>query len=98
MENHIAERCNDVLLQLKEDDEGYRDFIRRRIQLSETVRPFMDAKGAIEVTTEMQAALREYIEALLEGQNMDEMIACYKSGFGDALHIVLETGALPNQR
>lgn len=97
-EDHIAGRCNDALLRLREEDEEYNDFIRHRVQLSERVAPFIDAEDRIDMQIEMQAALREYIEALLEGQNMDEMIACYKRGFGDALNIVIETGALPNQR
>ena len=46
----------------------------------------------------MQAAVREYIDVLMTGQNMEEMVVCYKQGFGDALHIVIDTGALPEQR
>ena len=43
-------------------------------------------------------ALNAYMERLWSCATMEEMTACYKQGFGDALRIVIETGALPNQR
>lgn len=94
----IAARCDSALCRFEKENVEYGGFIRRRMLLSEKVKPFMNAKEEMCISSKMQSALREYIEALLTGQNMDEMAACYKQGFGDALRIVIETGALPNQR
>ena len=89
-DEHIAQCCDATLCLMERQDAEYKEFVQRRILLSEIVKPFMD--------TDEEMAVREFIKTLLIGHNMEEMIACYKCGFGDALHIVIETGALPNQQ
>lgn len=97
-DEHIAQCCDATLCLMERQDAEYKEFVQRRILLSEIVKPFMDTDEEMAVPYEMQRALREFIKTLLIGHNMEEMIACYKCGFGDALHILIETGALPNQQ
>lgn len=96
--DYITARCNSALCRYEKENAEYRGFIQRRILLSEKVKPFTDTKEEMRLSSEMQAAVREYIDVLMTGQNMEEMVVCYKQGFGDALHIVIDTGALPEQR
>jgi hypothetical protein len=104
----VIERCELALTKLRDENTEYAEFINERIELSQRVMPFMNATN-MSITNksitnehlishEMQIALREYIDMLLTGQNMEELAACYMQGFGDALRIVINTGAVPEKK
>lgn len=93
--DYITARCDSALCSFEKGNTEYAEFVQQRVLLSKKLKPFMDAKEEMHLSAEMQAAVREYINVLMTGQNMEEMAVCYKQGFGDALHIVIETGALP---
>ena len=92
------DRCDEAIHALKEQNPEYREVVHRRSALSMRVLGILDEEPGASFTVEKRDAIRDYIEFLLSDENMDEWVACYIKGFGDALRTVIETGALPNQR
>lgn len=96
--DHVMEQCNEAISAMKEQNREYSEAVHRRSALSMQVQGILDEASGAPFTVEKRDAIRDYLEFLLRDENMDEWVACYKKGFGDALRIVIETGALPNQR
>ncbi len=94
----VTEQCNQALLRLRKESVEYDAAVRERVTLSVKVQSILEGDGELLLSGKDRKALNAYMERLWSCATMEEMTACYKQGFGDALRIVIETGALPNQR
>ncbi|GEM_PF-1264143 len=96
--DHVVGQCSEAICDLKEHNREYGDAVHWRTELSMRVQGILDEAPGASFTAEKRDSIREYLEILLNAESMDEWIACYMKGFGDALRIVIDTGALPDQR
>ena len=96
--DHITEQCEQALVRLRQESVEYDANVRKRVALSEKVQSILTGEGEMLLSGQDRKALYDYLEQLWSCATMEELTACYKRGFGDALRIVIETGALPNQR
>ncbi len=94
----VTEQCEQALLRLRKERAEYDANVRERVTLSGKVQAILEGEGELLLSGKDRKALNTYMERLWSCATMEEMTACYKQGFGDALRIVIETGALPNQR
>lgn len=94
----VTEQCNQALLRLRKESVEYDAAVRERVTLSAKVQAILEGDCELLLSGKDRKALGIYFEKLWSCATMEEMTACYKQGFGDALRIVIETGALPNQR
>ena len=53
-DEHIAQCCDATLCLMERQDAEYKEFVQRRILLSEIVKPFMDTDEEMAVPYEMQ--------------------------------------------
>ena len=97
-QDYMAERCNDALCRLSREDEEYDSGVRRRAVLAEKIKDALTGKGDLLLSETERNALYECFAEYYGSDGMAELIACYREGFGDALRIVIETGALPEQK
>ena len=96
--SQVGEQCEQTILQLRKESAEYDADVRERVKISRQAKAILDGDGELFLSGEERKALHTYLERLWSCATMEEMAACYKRGFGDALRIVIETGALPNQR
>lgn len=97
-QDYMAGRCNDALCRLRREDEEYDSGVRRRAVLAEKIKDALTGKGDLLLSEAERNALYECFAEYCSSDGMVELIACYREGFGDALRIVIETGALPEQK
>ena len=97
-QDHVIEQCEQALVRLRQESVEYDANVRKRVALSEKVQAILTGEGEMMLSGQDRKALYTYLEQLWSCATMEELTACYKRGFGDALRIVIETGALPNQR
>ena len=94
----VTERCNQALLRLRKESVEYDTAVRERVTLSGKVKAILEGEGELLLSGEDRKALGVYFEKLWSCATMEEMTACYERGYGDAMRIVIGTGALPDQR
>ncbi len=94
----VTEQCEHALLRLRRESVEYDAAVRERVTLSGKVQAILEGNGELLLSGEDRKALYIYLEKLWSCATMEEMTVCYKQGFGDALRIVIGTGALPDQR
>ena len=97
LQNCVVEQCDLAMRKLRQENPEYDAAIRRQVALSMKLKEMLEDEDAC-FSEKKRDIIRNYMDALLGTVNMDECIACYKQGFADALRIVIETGALPDQR
>lgn len=94
----VTEQCNQALLRLRKESVEYDTAVRERVTLSGKVKAILEGEGELLLSGEDRKALGVYFEKLWSCATMEEMTACYERGYGDAMRIVIGTGALPDQR
>ena len=92
----FVEACNDAIQDFRTKDSVYRAAVKRRSELSGTIRFIWESGDALALTAEQRRLLAEYYALLNGDKELEVYVACYERGMRDCLSLLARLGLVSN--